>query len=145
MSSSNSSHISLSTSSSLLGSSPTTTASSSRVQTFKAQSYQQLLHKTRLKLKDSNVRRPRRNTHPSQSPVVTSSKAPSFSTMDPYNPQYQGSNSSGQSSSSSKGKSNDPGVLDGLLPRIETRGQSRGGSSKSGGQKDKGSNSYWYE
>ncbi|KAH7309502.1 hypothetical protein B0I35DRAFT_463500 [Stachybotrys elegans] len=54
--------------------------------------------------------------------------------MDPHGNQYGGgssSNSTHDSSYYTKGsKGNDQIVLDGLLPRIETRGQSRGGRHK---------------
>ncbi|KAI9155212.1 hypothetical protein HJFPF1_07789 [Paramyrothecium foliicola] len=61
--------------------------------------------------------------------------------MDPH-AGHQGGHSSSSSSHHGydiKGHGGDPGVLDGLLPRIETRGQSRGGRSKYDDKSKRGS------
>ncbi|KFA69234.1 hypothetical protein S40285_09808 [Stachybotrys chlorohalonatus IBT 40285] len=71
---------------------------------------------------------------------VSSLQTHGSTNMDPQNPQYAGSNSSNSTNdnSYSKGKEGGQGVLDGLLPRIETRGQSRGGGRHKQDDKSRG-------
>ncbi|KAF7556626.1 hypothetical protein G7046_g6245 [Stylonectria norvegica] len=83
--------------------------------------YRHLLQGTQAKLGNSSVSFIDSN-YPKLR-VLKQKRNPNFAIMSD-NPQYQGS-SSGQSGSGGKDSVPDPGVFDAILPRIETRGQSR--------------------
>lgn len=103
----------------------------------------ELLYDTKLKLEEFSVSR----TSPSISSIKHTTltkahlQANTSGAMDP-NGSHHGGNRSSQSGHygyDPKGHGGDPGVFDGLLPRIETRGQSRSGRSKYDDKSKRGS------